>query len=198
MPSEPKDKRTISFIDGQNIFHTAKKVFGCTYPDYDPSALAHAICQLQGWRLVATRFYTGVPDPARDPFWSAFWSNKLAEMGRQGVWTYSGKIRFGKEKGVDIRIALDVVKLARRQQYDVALVFSQDQDLAEAAKEIREIARAQNRWIKIASAFPWDPSPVDPAFNNEKGIFSTDWIRIDRATYDSCRDPRDYRPKRKP
>ena len=31
-----------------------------------------------------------------------------------------------------------------------------------------------------------------------RGINGTDWIRIDRATYDACIDPNDYRPKGTP
>lgn len=53
-----------------------------------------------------------------------------------------------------MRIALDIIRLAHRREYDVALVFSQDQDLSEAADEIRVIAQEQERWIKIASSFP--------------------------------------------
>jgi len=85
-----------------------------------------------------------------------------------------------------------VVSLARRQALDVALVFSQDQDLSEVADEIREIARQQGRWIKMASAFP-----ASPVYGNRRGINGTDWIRIERAEYDACLDRRDYRPKRR-
>lgn len=95
-----------------------------------------------------------------------------------------------EEKGIDVRIALDIVRMAHRRQYDVAVILSQDQDLAEAATEVREIAREQKRWIKVACAFP-----VSPTGRNRRGIDKTDWIRIDRATCDACRDPRDYRPK---
>jgi hypothetical protein len=95
-----------------------------------------------------------------------------------------------EEKGVDVRIALDVIRLAHRRDYDVALVFSQDQDLSEVAAEVRTISGEQSRWIKMASAFP-----VSPAARNKRGVNSTDWIQIDRAAYDACIDLRDYRPK---
>jgi hypothetical protein len=132
-------------------------------------------------------------------------------LGRQGVVVYSRPLRYrnrivrlpdgsehaylaGEEKGIDVRVALDVVRLAHHQQYDVALVFSQDQDLSEVAEEVRTIAREQDRWLKIASAFP-----LSPTSRNRRGINKTDWIPIDRATYDSCLDRRDYRPpKTKP
>ena len=42
----------------------------------------------------------------------------------------------------------------------------------------------------MASAFPF--SPASP---NRRGINGTDWIKIDRATYDACLDPNDYRLK---
>ena len=87
-----------------------------------------------------------------------------------------------------MRIAVDVIRMAHRNDFDVALVLSQDQDLSEVAAEIRVIAREQNRWIKIACAFPSSPTS-----RNRRGIDKTDWIRIDRVTYDACLDRRDYR-----
>lgn len=208
MPPEPARKRTIAFLDGQNLFHAAREAFGYTYPNYDVSALATAICQRQGWQLDRVRFYTGIPDPADDPFWNHFWLHKLAMLGRQGVAVYSRPLRYrnrrmrlpdgtehaylaGEEKGIDVRIALDIVRMAHRGEYDVALVFSQDQDLSEVAEEVRTIAREQDRWLKMACAYP-----LSPTTRNRRGINKTDWIPIDRATYDSCLDHRDYRPSK--
>jgi uncharacterized LabA/DUF88 family protein len=57
----------------------------------------------------------------------------------------------GREKGIDVRIALDVVHCVRTNACDVALLFSQDQDLSEVADEVRAIARDQGRWVKMAS-----------------------------------------------
>lgn len=97
----------------------------------------------------------------------------------------------GEEKGIDVRIALDVIRMAHWREFDVALVFSQDQDLSEVAAEVRLISREQTRWIKIASAFP-----LSPTTRNRRGINNTDWVPIDRNLYDSCLDLRDYRPRR--
>src|SRR5882724_1554543 len=105
---------------------------------------------------------------------------KLAAMGRQGVYVVSRPLRYrnqtvrlpdgtehtvlvGEEKGIDVRIALDVIRLARRREYDVAVVLSQDQDLAEVAEEIRVIAAG------------------------------TGSLDQDRVLYDACLDRRDYR-----
>ena len=157
--------------------------------------------------MAEVRFYTGIPDLTDNAKWHAFWIAKLAQMGRLGVRVYSRPLRYrnkvvrlpdgtthafldGEEKGIDVRLAIDVIRLAHRDALDVAIIFSQDQDLSEVADEIRQIAREWDRWIKIASAFP-----VSPTSQNRRGIDRTDWIRIDRATYDACLDRRDYRAK---
>jgi uncharacterized LabA/DUF88 family protein len=171
VPAEPQIKRTVAFIDGQNLFHSAKSAFGYIYPNCDVLALAQAVCAARGWQLEQVRFYTGVPDATDNPGWSGFWAAKLLSMSRQGVWTFSRPLRYrnrtvnlpdgtshayltGEEKGIDVRIALDVIRMAHRQEYDVALVFSQDQDLSEVAAEVRVISNEQARWIKMASAYP--------------------------------------------
>ena len=94
----------------------------------------------------------------------------------------------GHEKGVDVRIALDVIRLAHEKMYDVAVIFSQDQDLSEVADEVQRISIEQNRSIKIASVFP-----MSPTSKNTKGINKTEWIKIDKKAYDSCIDSTDYR-----
>lgn len=204
---EPAIKRAIVFVDGQNLFNAAKEAFGYHFPNYNIQCLAETICHAQNWNLVQVRFYTGVPDPSDDAPKNAFWTAKLAAMGRQGIKVYSRALRYrnktvklqngqthtflhGEEKGIDVRIALDVIGMAVRNEYDVAVVFSQDQDLSEVADEMRVIARQQGRWIKIACPYPMSPTRI-----NRRGINGSQWIHIDRATYDSCIDPKDYRPR---
>ncbi len=203
----PDNPRAVAFVDGQNLFHTAKAAFGHKWPNYDPVALAELVCSQQGWELAQTRFYTGVPDATDNPRWNSFWTNKLSALGRRAV-VFSRPLRYrnntitlrdgsqytflvGQEKGIDVRIALDLVSMALNKHYDVGLVFSQDQDLTEAVDEIKSIARSQDRWVKLACAFP-----ISPTVTNKRGIDKTDWIRITRQEYDSCLDPKDYRPAR--
>jgi uncharacterized LabA/DUF88 family protein len=208
VPPEPSIKRTFSFFDGQNLFHAAKDAFGYSFPNYAPWLLAKAVCDHEGFRLDKTFFYTGIPSRLDNPSWHEFWVKKLAVMGTRGVKVFRRELRYrnrsvrlpdgrettipvGEEKGVDIRIALDIVSFAREGAFDVAVVFSQDNDLSEVADEVRKIARSQDRWLKIVSAFP-----ISPTTTNFRGINKTDWIKIDRALYDSCIDPIDYRPKK--
>lgn len=169
----------------------------------EAGGIAQRICINHGWQLVGVHFYTWIPEATDHR--SHFWKLKFNQMKRDGVIIFSRELRYqdeeiilpdgqihlvrvGKEKGIDVRIAIDVIRLAHQGAYDVAIVFSQDQDLTEVAKEIRVIAKEQNRWIKIASAFPCASNP------ETRGINGTDWIRIDKATYDPCIDLKDYRP----
>lgn len=200
----PPARRCCAFFDGQNLFHAAREAFGHSIPNYRPEMLAAAVCARMGWELTQVYFYTGIPAATDHGYWSAFWKAKLGAMGHAGVTVFSRPLRYasrtfvcphglecvrrvGREKGIDVRIALDMVRLARKQAYDVALIFSQDQDLTEAVDEIKAIAREQNRWIKVACAYPSDPTSA-----KARGIDGTDWIPIDRATYDACLDTRDY------
>jgi uncharacterized LabA/DUF88 family protein len=205
MPAEPPIKRTFVFIDGQNLFYAAKDAFGYTFPNYDPMLLAECVAKQQKWTLAQTQFYTGIPEAKDSPFWNYFWTAKLAVMGTRGIKSFTRHLKYrnqtvalkdggsttvlvGQEKGIDVRLALDVVRFARQKKFDVAVIFSQDQDLSELAAEVQGIARDQNRWIKIACAYP-----TSPTRKNTRGIDGTDWIQIERAEYDTCIDPNDYR-----
>lgn len=203
--NEPATKRVIIFIDGQNLYHSAKEAFGYNFPNYDIKKLSEAVCRQYKWEIEEIRFYTGVPDLQDDPRWNNFWIRKLAAMGQVGIKIFSRSLRYrnqivrlpngktqsflvGQEKGIDVRIAIDVFRFAHERRYDVAAIFSQDQDLTEVVDEVRRIAVEQERWIKIASAFP-----VSPTKKDNRGINKTDWIKIDRGMYDACIDPKDYR-----
>ena len=146
--------------------------------------------------------------------WAAYWSNRVLALKRIGVSVTTRPIRYHKEKvvdrngnpvlddgvqkvvtvphekGIDVRLALDLVSLARKKQFDVALIFSQDQDLQEVVQEISEIAKEQDRWIKVACAFPSGSNA-----SSERGIDKTEWHPMEKAFYDQHLDPRDYRPK---
>ena len=87
----------------------------------------------------------------------------------------------GEEKGIDVRISLDVIQIAIDGELDVTLLLSQDQDFVELARDVRSVARRQGRWIKMASAYP-APSGATA----ERGVDLTHWIPIDCATCEAC------------
>lgn len=126
-------------------------------------------------------------------------------MKRSGIFVTTRPIRYRKEtvvvngipetvttpqeNGIDVRMALDIVSLARKRSYHVAVIFSQDQDLQEIVQEVQEISKEQDRWIKVVCAFPFGPNAT-----SKRGIDKTHWVKIDQDQYGQCVDKRDYRP----
>ncbi|EDL49449.1 NYN domain-containing protein [Erythrobacter sp. SD-21] len=192
------------FIDGQNLFKQAKRLFGHREPNFDPVALHREVSRMAGFAPGPVRVYTGIPAANRQPRWHLFWNNKIQAMKRAGVTVTTRPLRYRKrqlfdedgevetitqaeEKGIDIRIALDLVRMARREELDAAIIYSQDQDLNEVVSEIEAISQLQGREIPLASAFPWASQT-----HFDRGIARTQWLRIDQETYGSCVDPADY------
>jgi len=79
------------------------------------------------------------------------------------------------EKGVDVKIATDLVAWAYQGWYDTAIVVSGDSDLVPAAQEVRRLGG------KVETAMPrarrsWHLLQVSSRF-----------MEIDRALFERCR-----------
>ena len=124
--------RTIVFIDGQNLYFLAKNPWATggssayTYPSYDVDKVAQTLVSgVPGRTLAQIRFYTGVPNSNVKPFWHGFWTNKLRYLRSRGVEVYAGRVnQSGQEKGVDVSLAIDLVRLTYEEQYDVGYCLS--------------------------------------------------------------------------
>ena len=169
MPIEPPVKRAIAFFDGQNLFYAVKQAFGYRWPNYDPLALARAVCGARGWDLQETYFYTGLPSANNDPFWKTnFLERKVGGHGNarhphllatpqipqpdgQSPWRRFHRGVGGPRERHRLRIALNLVRMARENTFDVALIFSQDQDLSEVADEVKSILFQPGRgdWMRL-------------------------------------------------
>ena len=196
---EPECKRLYTFFDCQNLFHAVKKAWGYPCPNFDPIKLSFMIQRkYHDWQFKRIYIYTGIHEPTKNRTWFTFWTNKLNVYRKDPRVTVTTRYlkysrtedgrEVAREKGIDIKIALDLIRMARLGEYDVAVLFSQDGDFAEVAEELRDVAREKNRWIKIASAYPCNPSM-------KRGIEKTDWIPFSKTEYDSCIDPGNYCPK---
>ena len=156
--SQPEKLYAMAFFDGQNLFRHAMDAFGHYHPNYDPVKLHRDVCLMKGWIPNLVRFYTGVPDPNESPIWAAYWSNRVIALKRAGVVVTTRPIRYHKEKiidpdgterivttpqekGIDVRLALDLVARARKREFQVAVIYSQDQDLSELVQEVKDIGR---------------------------------------------------------
>ena len=141
--------RTIVLIDGQNLYHLARRAWASgqespyAWPSYDVEKLALTRASKMPDRTLAeTRFYTGVPDPAAGPsqlFLHGFWSNKIRYLRSRGIYVYRGRVNAGgQEKGVDVSLALDLMRATYDRQYEAAIIVSQDWDFGPAVRLAKE------------------------------------------------------------
>ena len=186
---------TIVFFDGQNIYRgalaawrtAASDTYKYTWPSYDVKKLATTLAYKTTGRIITQiRFYTGVPTSYQDSSWNSFWVGKLKYLESHGVEVYKGKISsYNHEKGVDVKLAIDLIRLTYEKRYEAAIILSQDRDFEPAVHLAKEIARDQKRQLVFESHFI--------VGNSDRGIPGTSWKPIDKTTYDACYDPQDYR-----
>jgi hypothetical protein len=190
------------FVDYQNVFMTARQCFhsypyGPTEGQIDPWALGQLIVRRRrrASSLAGVRVYRGLPAATLEPrAHSANQRQAAAWEANPAVAVLRRPLRYpsgwpqqrAQEKGVDVALGIDFVRLSVRGTYDVGILMSTDTDLVpalEAALEIKttrvhiEVAawagRGANRRLSIGGNLPW-------------------CHQLDRAAYDQVRDVHDY------
>ena len=188
-------RRCLVFVDGQNLFHAARREFGYEWPNFDAGKLASLLAVRTASALCQTRFYSAVPSASVDPWWYTFWANKCSQMEQNNITTITRAARVHAEgthavlgeKAIELRIGLDMVRATYDGEMDRLILVSSDADLVEAVSEARLVARKAGRRLRITSAYP-DKSC------GRQGIAQTEWLPISAVEYATCLDERDYRP----
>lgn len=166
MPKCMPDTRVVIFIDYQNVYHRARGSFGFEpIPDPNlghihPLEVGRLLCNLGHSKdpkrvLSGIRVYRGKPDHRSGVDLLHFaerqmaaWSraadvtvksrplayHEVRRIGRKPTWQ-------GREKGVDVMLALDISIGARTNAYDVAVVFSADTDLMPALEDAVSVGK---------------------------------------------------------
>ena len=132
------DARIAIFIDGSNLYHALQNNFGRHDLNYE--LFTEKLCA--GRRLYRTYYYNVLQDPAQRPegsrdqqdFLEVLRKTPYLEMRLGGTKTSQGTT---VEKGVDVTLATDLVDLAWRDYYDVALIVSGDADFAYAVQTVK-------------------------------------------------------------
>ena len=200
VPAPPE--RVVVFVDYQNVFMTARQCFhqgpfGPTAGQVDPLKLAELIVQRRQRTsvLAQVRVYRGLPDATKEPRpyaanerQTAAWVQaSLVEVFRRPLrYPRTWPTQRAQEKGVDVALAIDFVRLAVRGAYDVGVLMSTDTDLVpalEAAFEIKTTAvhievaawkaKHANRRLSVDGRLPW-------------------CHQLSELDYQSVRDHRDY------
>lgn len=210
-PKKPDILRVVVFIDGQNFYNDCKDLFG--RGETNPDLLGQELCSPvfgPNRILQQVRFYTGIHDPRRESIMNSYMSRRLQTMRNNGVVTIQRPLKYsevvvednndpgsyikiwrGREKGIDVRIALDMLMMALDNKYDVASLVSTDTDLEEAIRDIYAIRERLDRWIALENVVCKPPAgyPVK-RLRSAKRI-----IKIDQDIYDRIRDDFNYWPR---
>ncbi len=143
------DERVSIFIDGSNLYHSLKSEFGTARVDFEKFAQ-----QLVGDRKLIRAYYYNAPVRREDDeeryqnqqrFFNRlrqipYLTTKLGRLERRGNTVV--------EKGVDINIAVDMLKYAHNDAYDTAILVSGDGDFALAIEAVKDTGKH----VEVAAA----------------------------------------------
>ena len=203
------DDRIAVFIDYQNVYHRARDSFfygadpappiGHVYP----LKVGELLCGLgrsvdPGRVLASLRVYRSIPDLRSGADLERASKIQMSRwMSTTGVKVCArpmnylertnkrGEVRWqGREKGIDVMLAVDLVDMARTDAYDTAVVFSADTDLLPAL----EAAVRMGKRIETAT---W----LGPGENRgplrikERNLWNH---YLEQSHFDQVRDDTDY------
>lgn len=200
--------RVILFIDSQNVYMRARAAFGMTempsrFGQIDPLATAQLISKKFKFQNVVKqiRIYKGIPSNKRDPKGyaavrkqTAAWTaaselNHVTLRTLQYIGSSSKDSLSPREKGIDVAIAVDYVRLALTNEFDTGIIFSMDTDLKPALEFIGQNYPKINigfaSWLSNKNGVKQDSSINITNVNLHN-------IKLDRADYEEIKDLTSY------
>lgn len=159
---------------------------------FDPIALADHILKRKAefHSLVGVWVYRGRPDPRRDPRGHTANLRQSQTWEARGVQVRTRALQYPRhpdarprEKGIDVWLAVDMVRMALTDRFDVAILGTGDSDLQPAVEAVLEAG-------KRVEVIGWGRGQVRRRLAVSQRNVWVNWI--DRADYEAIHDPRDY------
>jgi len=157
--------RVALFFDGKNHMKDLRRAAEDRWIDH--GALADwIVAHVGGERMVGAYYYTGVPNPQEDSSDRRALSDLLDELEKKAgffVKRFNRRastrdcphcariIAYTEEKMVDTSLVADMITLATRDAYDIAVVFSGDLDVAPALTAAQALGK--QAWIATFGDF---------------------------------------------
>lgn len=141
------EMRVAVYIDGSNLYHKLKDLKIEKTTEFDYFGLCNLLARKR--KIVSYRYYVGaVRAKNGDPVSQSkrYGQQKLFNhLSCQGICLKQGYLMENggtfHEKGVDVKIAVDLLVGAYDDLYDVAILLSSDTDLIPAIKKIRHLGK---------------------------------------------------------
>jgi len=193
------------FIDAQNLYRDARDAFHSSgdpssYGQVDPRKFGELVASRASAKnprprqLDEVRIYAGTPSSSKEPKANAAHLKQRAAWEKLGVKPFTRPLQYlrggpsskGREKGVDVAVAVDLVFNAARRNYDVAVVASTDTDLLPALEAVWELRRAWGEpQLEVAC---WSPLT-----KRLRLVGYNLWCHhLDQAEYEAIRDKTNY------
>ena len=152
-------KRVAVFIDGSNFYNGLRDNVGRM--DVDFHRLGKLLAADSEGELLRIYYYNAKVDPDYDPDNYEKQQRFITHLAhtpyltlRLGKLVYyqvrgedSGRKHYAVEKGLDVKLAIDLVRLAVNRACEVAVIVSGDKDLAEVVEYGKEMG------LEVVSAF---------------------------------------------
>lgn len=165
------DKKALVFIDGGNFYFKLKELVykldgKCSLIDFNFRKFAEWLVREN--KLVEVRYYLGAIKRERNnPKSEQLYADQqrlIGKLQQQNIMITLGQIirhpdKSYHEKGVDVRLAVEIIRFAREDKYDVAYLVSSDTDLVAAVEEVRSIGKTV-QYIGIAKGQSFGLSKV--------------------------------------
>lgn len=150
------DERIVIFIDGSNFYHGLKATYGTARLDFHKLSLALT----QDRKLIRTYYYNA-PVIKQDDEERYRRQQRFFEMLYKTPYL---TVRLGRlekrpdgkiiEKGIDVKIASDMLRLAYSDSYDTAILVSADGDYADAVEGVKEQGKhVENAYFNRGSSY---------------------------------------------
>ncbi len=139
------DNRVMIFIDRSNLYHSLKQVAGRTNIDFGAFCARLA----NGRPLIRAYYYNAAVDQERERqrykdqqrFFESLRQIPRLEV-KLGTLVYRDFPNVPPyEKGIDVRLATDMLTHAFRANYDTAILVSGDNDFADAVQAVKDLGR---------------------------------------------------------
>ncbi|GII75480.1 hypothetical protein Sru01_04620 [Sphaerisporangium rufum] len=202
--------RTILFLDYQNVYKGARSCFypqlspPHTFGQVDPVRLGRLLVDRSPYprELTEVRIYRGKPAATRDIKGYSACTRQIAmwqvdprveviarTLRYPAGWPDSCQIgEKPQEKGIDVALAIDFVRLAMERRYDVGILMSTDTDLKPALEMVCSMRSDGGPRPEVAA---WSGTGVrNPRLAISEANLWCHWL--DEESHKQVRDPTNY------
>ena len=147
------NKRAFVFIDGSNFYFKLKILTSKLNEKYSLinfNFREFAEYLIGNDKLIAVRYYIGAvkrqPNNQKSEKMYADQQRLLRRLQKQDINITLGQLirhpdKTYHEKGVDVRLAVEMIRFARENKYDIAYLVSSDTDLVAAVEEVQAFSK---------------------------------------------------------